>query len=103
MKLTAQAPTPGPNRLRSRVLDVLFRVFDPRVVQRDETLGEALFDPVQFGEREAALLELPVQESFHEQLVDQFAQASGGGGAENPAGALHLVGEHDDAGLTAVR
>ena len=74
-------------------------ILDARVVQGGQPLAQCFLDDVQFGQRQAALLELPVEQVLHQQIVNELAQATGRGRSQSEIGSAYSIGEHDVADL----
>src|SRR5262249_51207192 len=90
-------------RSRRRLPLLRLRVLDPRVIQRDQALAQALLDHVQLRQRQTALLELAVEQPLHEHVVHQLAQATRRRLRQRPAGALDGIRQHHDAALARLR
>ena len=74
-----------------------------RMEQRDQRFAQALLDQVQFRQRQAAFLELAVEQAFHQQVVNQLLQAARRWIGERSARALDGIGQHQDAELARLR
>src|SRR5207253_7833801 len=82
---------------------LLVGIFDARVAERNQALGKTLLNEMEFCQRQTALLKLAVEQTLHEQVMHEFVQTVRGRVLHGPARALDGVGQHDNAGLAALR
>ena len=81
----------------------LVGILDAAVIDGGQRLDQAVFDRAQFAQRQAALVELAVEQPLHGDLVDQALDARGRRLDQRAAGALHGVGQHQHGGLLGLR
>ena len=102
VNLTRRSVRVQPHRLVQSHRLVL-RIPHPPVIDGGQRLHEAVFDRLQLRQRQAAFVELAVEEPLHRQVVHQAFNAGRRRVGQSAAGAFDDVGQHEDGSLFRLR
>jgi hypothetical protein len=77
----------------------LFGVFNASMIHGRQAFYQTVAHAADFFERQAAFVELPIEEPLTADIFDQAFDSGGRWFDEHAAGAFHGVGDHQNAGL----